>query len=226
MSEIYFNDADFPEMKNEYVLWVDIMGTKNNMSQSVRTSSIFICKLHVAILNAKKNINDIHVYPMMDGAYVTSQNENDMKSFIKKLFNALSDTLIAEKNDFHKFLVKGSLAYGPVLHGHSIQNTCSILFEKNRAYVDNILLGLPMIQACKGEKNAPPFGIYCDESARVIGHEFAHRWHKWCAKSKAPMVARSVQSYFDYSKEHYYEIGYPLEKIKEHEEKAKQYFRE
>lgn len=53
MSKVYFNDIDFPEMENEYVLWVDIMGTKNNMSGSVRTSSIFICKLHVAIMEAK-----------------------------------------------------------------------------------------------------------------------------------------------------------------------------
>ena len=54
MGKAYFNDADFPEMENEFVLWVDIMGTKNNMSSSVRTSSIFICKLHVAIMEAKR----------------------------------------------------------------------------------------------------------------------------------------------------------------------------
>lgn len=223
MGKIYFNDADFPNMENEYVLWVDIMGTKNNMSGSVRTSSIFICKLHVAIMEAKNK--NLHVYPMMDGAYVTAKEENDMSKFIKKLFNSLSDTLIEEENDFHRFLIKGSLAYGPVIHGNKIPNSCSNCIEKNRDYANSILLGIPMIQANEGEKNAPPFGIYCDESARVASQEFAHRWYKWFSKTKAPKVSRAVQSYFDYSKEHYYEIDYPIEKISEHEEKAKQYFR-
>ena len=84
MGKVYFNDANFPEMENEYVLWVDIMGTKNNMSSSVRTSSIFICKLHVAIMEAKTEC--IHVYPMMDGAYVTAKSEKGMSKFIKKMF--------------------------------------------------------------------------------------------------------------------------------------------
>lgn len=223
MGKVYFNDADFPEMENEYVLWVDIMGTKNNMSGSVRTSSIFICKLHVAIMEAKNS--RIHVYPMMDGAYVTAKNEGDMSAFIKKLFYSLSETLIEEGNDFHRFLIKGALAYGPVIHGNNIPNSCSNCIEENRSYVDGILLGIPMIQASKGEKSAPPFGIYCDESARVASQEFAHRWYKWFSKNKVPAVARAVQSYFDYSKEHYFELDYPKEKIAEHEEKAKQYFR-
>lgn len=223
MGQVYFNDASFPEMKSEYVLWVDIMGTKNSMSGSVRTSSIFICKLHVAIMEAKNK--GIYVYPMMDGAYITSENEKDMSDFIKKLFNSLSDTLISEKNDFHRFLIKGALAYGPVIHGKDIPDTCSNCFSANRDYVDSILLGIPMIQASKGEKEAPPFGIYCDESARIASMGFSHRWHKWFSKTKAPKVSRAVQSYFDYSKEHYYELAYPKEKIVEHEEKAKQYFR-
>lgn len=223
MGKVYFNDADFPEMENEYVLWVDIMGTKNNMSGSVRTSSIFICKLHVAIMEAKSK--NIHVYPMMDGAYVTAKSEKEMSSFIKKLFNSLSDTLIEEENDYHRFLIKGALAYGPILHGNNIPNSCSNCFEQNRNYVDSTLLGIPMIQASKGEKSAPPFGIYCDESARIASQDFAHRWYKWFSKNKVSNVARAVQSYFDYSKEHYYELDYPIEKIKEHEEKAKQYFR-
>lgn len=223
MSKVYFNDADFPEMEKEFVLWVDIMGTKNNMSSSVRTSSIFICKLHVAIMQAKKA--GMHVYPMMDGAYVTAKEEKEMASFIKKLFNSLGDTLIEEENDFHRFLIKGALAYGPVLHGNTIPDTCSKCFEENQSYVNSILLGIPMIQACKGEKEAPPFGIYCDESVRTASQEFAHRWYKWFSKTKAPKVSRAVQSYFDYSKEHYFELDYSMEKIKEHEEKAKQYFR-
>lgn len=223
MGQIYFNDANFPDMKNEYVLWVDIMGTKNSMSSSVRTSSIFIFKLHVAIMEAINR--DIHVYPMMDGAYVTTKNEKSMSAFIKKVFNSLSDTLINTEVDFHKFLVKGAIAYGPIIHGKDIPTSCSKCLEKNADYTKGILLGMPMILASMGEKYAPPFGIYCDESARMVSQEFAHRWYKWWADDKVPHVANAVQSYFDYAKEHYYELDYPKEKIAEHEEKANQYFR-
>ena len=222
MANIYFNDADFPDMKNEYVLWVDIMGTKSCMGSSVRTSSIFICKLHAEIIEAKTA--SISVYPMMDGAYIVSESEDAMKTFINKLFYSLSNVLINENVDYHKFLIKGAIAYGPVIHGKDIPRSCSASFTKDQDYVDNILLGLPMIQASKGEKMAPPFGIYCDESVRIASKEFAHRWYKWFSQSKGKSVKSAIKKYFEYSKAHYYEIDYPLEKINEHMEKAEQYF--
>lgn len=223
MGQIYFNDSDFPDMKNAFVLWIDIMGTKNSMSSSVRASSIFIFKLHVAIMEAKTK--DILVYPMMDGAYVTTKNEKSMSVFIKKVFNSLGDTLINTEVDYHKFLVKGAVAYGPIIHGKDIPASCSRCLKKHEDYTKSILLGMPMIFASMGEKYAPPFGIYCDESVRMISHEFAHRWYNWFTADKVSHIACAVQSYFDYAREHYYELDYPKEKIEEHEEKAKQYFR-
>lgn len=223
MSKIYFDDTFFPEKRNEYVLWVDIMGTKNSMGCSIRTSSIFICRLHAAILQFANN--NIHTYPVMDGAYVTAASDEDMDKFIRELFIALSDTLIGEKNDYHKFLVKGSLAYGPVTHGKDIPGSCSASFKNHRNYVESILLGMPMIQASKGEKKAPPFGIFCDESARTASHIFEHRWHKWFIKQKnISEVSKAVDEYFNYAYKHYFELNYPKEKIEEHQEMAKQYF--
>ena len=37
-----------------YVCWLDIMGTKNSMSESFEKSANFILRFHSAILNAKK----------------------------------------------------------------------------------------------------------------------------------------------------------------------------
>ena len=37
-------DSAFPEMKNEYVCWIDIMGTKRKMEHSVNTCGIFMLK--------------------------------------------------------------------------------------------------------------------------------------------------------------------------------------
>ena len=51
MSEPYFRDEKFPNTQKEYVLWIDIMGTKNFMSTSLRTSSypfdyLWLYRLH------------------------------------------------------------------------------------------------------------------------------------------------------------------------------------
>ena len=77
MSAPYFNDEKFPNAQKEYVLWIDIMGTKNFMSTSLRTSSLFICKLHMAILEAKTE--NMHIYPVMDGVYITTKNQGEMQ---------------------------------------------------------------------------------------------------------------------------------------------------
>lgn len=133
--------------------------------------------------------------------------------------------MIEEKTNYHRFLVKASLAYGPLMHGKDIPDSCNNYIKNNRNYVDSILLGMPMIQASKGEKKAPPFGIFCDESARIASSIFEHRWHKWASKDKAPNVSEAIKSYFDYAIKHYYELNYPREKIEEHMEMATQYFR-
>ncbi len=48
----YVTDSAFPETQNEYVCWIDIMGTKSKMEHSVNTCGIFMLKFHAAILEA------------------------------------------------------------------------------------------------------------------------------------------------------------------------------
>lgn len=224
MGRIYFDDKDMPkEQKSEYVLWIDIMGTRNRMSTSVRTSTMFICRLHACILDHKTS--GLHVYPMMDGAYVTSKSADEMEKFIISAFNDIYDTFVAESDDLHRFIVKGALAYGPIVHGSEIPETCSAIFTKNTGYLQGVLFGVPMIQANKGEKLAPPFGVYCDESARMASNKFSFVWYKWLKDNeKKKDMLKQLDKYFEYASKHTYELEYPKEKISEHEEKAKQYF--
>ena len=60
------------------VCWLDIMGTKTKMENSVKTCSIFIFKLHTAVLEAIEKGCDIQTYPVMDGVYFTSKRKKDI----------------------------------------------------------------------------------------------------------------------------------------------------
>lgn len=224
MSEPYFRDEKFPNTQKEYVLWIDIMGTKNFMSTSLRTSSLFICKLHMAILDARTE--NMHIYPVMDGAYITTNNQKAMKKFIREVFTSLGELFIGEENPLHKFIVKGAIAYGPVVHGKDIPRDCNDeIIGNNREYMTSILLGMPMIQAVKGEKYAPPFGIYCDESVRMEEKNFSFRWYNWLStKECRKKLLEALIGYFNYCENHSYKLDYDVNKIREHRKKSEEYF--
>lgn len=220
----YFNATRMPNAQNEYVLWIDIMGTKSNMSNGVKSSSIFISKLHVAILESKTD--GLKIYPVMDGAYVTSVSEDEMNTFIINVYKRLME-LFVETEDRYKFIAKGALAYGPVIHGKDIGEGCNTIFRDNRAYMNSILFGQPMIQAAKSETFAAPFGIYCDETARQVSDVFCHRWYKWYLQGHGIDITQlkvALKNYYSYVEKHSYEIDYSKDRIKEHKEKCYQYF--
>ncbi|MDD5872204.1 MAG: hypothetical protein PUD90_01890 [Clostridia bacterium] len=225
MPKAYFNaDSSIPTPNQEYVLWIDIMGTNNFMSVSQKTSANFICKLHMQILSDKSE--NMSIYPVMDGAYITTKSGEEMKKFIEDVFLDLSEIFISEKDILHQFIVKGALSYGPVIHGKDIT-----IAECYRDYMSSILLGMPMIQAHKGEKLAPPFGIYCDESVRMHDSSFSYRWFLWWKNgwkndsSKKKKMTNALDDYYKYYKENAYKMDYEKSKIEEHEEKANEYFR-
>lgn len=224
MGKPFFDVNKMPDAKNQYVMWIDIMGTKSSMSNSVKASTIFICKLHVAILESK--IANISVYPVMDGAYVTANSPKDMNKFIQNVFKKLMELFI-EEDTRYRFMVKASLAYGPIIHGKNISEECSNIFRGNREYLNSIMSGLPMIQAAKGEELAAPFGIYCDESIRQVSEVFCHRWHKWYLQGHGIDITElkiALKDYFEYAEKHSYEIDYLKDRINKHREMCFQFF--
>lgn len=45
---LFFNAAHLPLPTEQYVAWVDVMGTQTSMSTSLRTAANFMFKLHIA----------------------------------------------------------------------------------------------------------------------------------------------------------------------------------
>lgn len=90
----YVDANAIPPASNEYVCWLDIMGTKNKMENSVMTCAIFIFKLHSAVLEAIEKGCQIKTYPVMDGVYFTSEHKKDMEKALSYIFHSLGHCLL------------------------------------------------------------------------------------------------------------------------------------
>lgn len=228
----YVNDKALGDARNEYVLWVDIMGTKNKIQASVKTASIFMLKLHVAIL---ENLTEsLTAYPIMDGAYITSPIKSEMEKFITKLFASIGKDMNIQETQ-HVFLIKGSLAFGPVINGHDIDISVSRVFENETQYKDSILIGLPMVQAHESETFAPPFGVYIHESARAFcppgETPFIHKWWKWYLKDRriwkiddSIKLYECIKKYFEKSEREHILQDYQIDRIHIHREMFSEFF--
>lgn len=228
-------DTAIPPAHNEYVCWLDIMGTKTKMENSVKTCAIFIFKLHTAVLEAIEKGCDIQTYPVMDGVYFTSKKRVDMENALWYIFSSLGRLFIEENNFDHQFLVKASVAYGPIIHGSDIGNEINRQFANNEIYKQSLLLGLPMIQAYSGESKAPPFGVFVHESARAFHPEdetpFKHKWWKWFrvpntgwTKAQTTKLKEKIDKYFKNCEAQSVFLDYPENRIQAHLQVAQEYF--
>ena len=231
----FVKDSAIPKAQNEYVCWIDIMGTKGKMENSVNTCAIFIFKFHAAVLEAIHKGCQIKVYPVMDGVYLTSTSIDDLQKALFHVFSALTDLFSSETNFHHKFLIKASIAYGPVIHGDDVDDSVNQEFSSATNYKKSLLLGLPMIQAIMGEQKAPPFGVFVHESARTFCPDgespFMFKWWKWFLygkskwdKTKVETLAEAVDNYFGTCETQSILLDYPADRIKVHRQTAKEYF--
>ena len=182
MAQIFFNGKLLPPASKRYVAFVDIMGIQTHMLKSTATAANFIFKLHSAILDAWRGekYQDVFVYPVMDGAYITAAVKSDIEKILVRIFKGIAEIQITESNPSHWFVIRGSVAFGEVIHGHHVPYEASKVFENDLGYKNNILLGPAMISAYRGEAKAAPFGIYLDDSAinHGSGRGFPKEW-KW-----------------------------------------------
>ena len=201
------------------------MGTQGSMSRSLRKSANFIFKIHITALESQTPT--IQLYPVMDGLYVVSDHQGDMLDFLERMFSRLADLFVSTPDMQHRFIVKGSLAYGPVVHGSSLLPAASATLVNNQNYRNALLLGMPMIQAYLGEKKAPPFGVFVNESARAFCpagapavHPLTVSWWTWFRPGQWIALAQELRTemnlYCDWCSQRSHAIDYPVEKIKEH----------
>jgi len=228
----YFNVSEIKNPSKEYVCWIDIMGTKEAMKTDVRRCANFIFKLHALVLQACVSPKDIILYPVMDGVYITSPSKKLITDCICNIFSCCSADFCNEKEEKYLYLIKGALAYGPIYHGKDIPSACNRVFDNRVEYKQSLLLGMPIIQAFLGEKEAPPFGIYIDESARTFAPEnetpFPYKWYRWDMHEKisSKEFIDKMARYFNYAHKHMIQLDYHLEDLKRHISMFNDYFEE
>jgi hypothetical protein len=222
-----FNADRLPDTLSEYLAWVDVMGTQVSMSRSIKITANFIFKLHIAALRAD-NLH-LRIYPVMDGFYVASADKNHMLNFLRSVFSEVAAGFNATPEPQHRFLIRGGLAFGPVIHGNGV-GACANELQNDETYRNAILLGTPMVQAHLSEQLAPPFGMFVHESARVFapsGVEPLHWiWWKWGSTGQATWDTLKVglPSHLQWCEKRAQAILYDPNRIEAHKKMVDQYF--
>ena len=228
----YFDAQKLPLPQKEYVCFIDIMGIQNKMAHSSHQSSNFIFKLHATLLEAwrLKGYSSISVYPIMDGAYITSRKKEDLLNLLTTMYNNLSADLLAEDNFNFWYMVRAAVSYGNTIHGRNIPYDASHEFSSRVGYKEQLLISPAMIEACSSEKLAAPMGIYICDSATNKRSGIPSSW-KWYAniniKTSQEHFERfkeMFQSYLQWLNENSIDSEYPASRRQSHRDNAYQYF--
>jgi hypothetical protein len=227
----FFNATHLPTPTQEYVAWIDVMGTQASMQRSIDESANFIFKLHVAALEAPRD--GVTLYPVMDGLYASSTSQEKILSFINAVYVSIATEFNKETQAKHRFLIRGGLAFGQVIHGNDIPASVSDVLEANPVYRGAILLGMPVVQAHSTESAAPPFGLSIHESARAFapsGVKPLHvLWWKWPPSKKSKVwtsLRTNLEKHFTWCEQRSSAIGYAQERIRVHKQMFQEYFAE
>lgn len=195
-------DSGKIEPRNEFVCWVDTMGTKRKMSESFKGSIDFMIRFHRCLqISIKQTGKALYYYPVMDGIYFTCDNVDNLKSILCVFYTNVAEEFLSEENMKNKFVIRGAIAYGETFHGESILDDMCKDFSDD--VKNNILVGTPMIQAYQSESLCPPFGIYIHESARKKD-AFQSKYFYWYQNSKdnkfKTELRNSSMAYFNWCK--------------------------
>ena len=216
--------------KPEYVAWIDLMGARGWMAGSIRRAAEMIALIHVAGHRAAKKYN-VKVYPVIDGIYLIGEEKRQFRSATSLVMRILAATFLARDKQDRRFLVRGGIAYGRVLHGADIAKIHDDL-ESDPAYASCLALGIAIGQAFEAEKKAPPFGYYVDFTARSTASEnespyisaFSRWWNVKTQSIEAQKFGSQIENYFEYLESRRHELEYSEDRMKQHRNLAKEYF--
>ena len=135
-----FDKKMLPTPKGEYVLWCDGMGTGQELHRNLKRSSALVFKIHMAFSTAAKKVGDFDIYPIMDGMYVTSPSREVIENIIKEAFKLLAHDFTYANGTKNMFMVRGGIAFGPVIHGKDIPNEAFGKHEITQNVKNSILL--------------------------------------------------------------------------------------
>ncbi len=241
----YFDPRKIELSPPRYVAWVDIMGSSQLMRKSHVQSAIAIGHLSSVVLEAADYLKfSGNIYPLVDGAYVTTTERSDLQALLKYIFklSAINFLIGNTKQPGDLRIIRGSIAFGQVIEGGDICNSAKILKIYDVRYTNKVLLGAPLALAYAAESLAAPFGVWIDETARQFAPNIPSartiRWTNWPwwdyitgdsivdddCKDIERMLAEKLEKYYSWCDRNYISILYDPIRLKDHRERARQYF--
>lgn len=237
LGQLDFSAPPDSEMVTEYVGWIDVMGVASALRRSLPMATNFIMKLHVAALRANgiESVKQpVSLFPMIDGIYVTCPRQDRILRFMSRVFKDISKNFLETKEPLYKFMIRGTLAYGPIMKGITVTGGSKLL-EQNANYRSRVLLGSPVEQTHTLEAHAPPFGIALHDSVRTFAPKDSSvlgglhwRWWTWDdygtnTDDIADPLLSAVKEHLDWCRSHSGSLMYQPERIKAHKELAIDY---
>ncbi|MGO9326418.1 MAG: hypothetical protein ACLP07_17825 [Terracidiphilus sp.] len=172
-----------------------------------------------------------------------------MQQVLKSAFCELAREFINRPGTENMHMMRAGLAFGPTLHGadthdeafygaHGGYETTREMFEQSSLddVRRHVLLSPAMKLAFDAERNAPPFGIFVDDSAKTYpgltegtGGGFRSSLYQWwagdeAAREIAAKLYEQIEFYLDKSEVHSVGLQYPRERIQDHKKLATEYF--
>jgi hypothetical protein len=225
-----YNDPEFfpdhiPPSRDseEYVAWIDIMGIESVMAKYPKVAEVNVGKLHLAVAEYEEE-DELTLYPMIDGIYAISDDEDRIFDFSEEIVGRFSQNLISRSG---YGLNQGELKFGPLLrcgiakgdvhHWDDLTETGLSDHENRTALVT----GNAVSHAHECETEAPPIGIRVHESASTSGNRINRQW--WDKEKRAVFTRRALRKYWRIFDDGC-EIPYNEDAIAKHAEKADNYF--
>lgn len=201
-----------------YVGWFYIMGTQSSMRISLSKISNFIFKMYSYVSEA--NNGGLEIYPLMDGFFATHKDKTTFFKFVDRFFSMIFLNFTSENRNEHKFMIRGGVAYGPVVVGKAM--------EHPYYFKDALLIGSPVVQAYAGERQASPFGVYLDESIRTFPsakESIPSVYYQWKDYNLPQDIStnkyKKIEKYLNWCRDKSKLILYPEDRIDEHLKLAK-----
>lgn len=240
----YFHHGHMPQPTAEYVCWLDLMGMQNAMLASLPKTANFAMKLLIAASPPQTPPPaTVSVCPVIDGLFIHSANKQDLLATVKRTIARLAMACVDHEDDpGHTFLVRGAIAYGPVVDGVNVPTNCfhpaGYLGNQPQKppLADHIIFGFGVSAAYRASHKAPPFGVVIDDSATEITlgdggiHGDGPLWHWWkhapadCDAELAASLKGCVNAYFDWCKDRPLKSGYDIKRLLEHRALFAEYY--
>jgi hypothetical protein len=232
----FFDSQKLPEIRQSYVAWLDLMGAQSIMRRSLASATNFVMKIHVSCQTVIQgdDHSDIDLYPMIDGVYIVTPRQPALLDFLKAVLTKLALAFIFEENPLYRFLVRGAIAFGPLIKGEDMLE-CSKALQRSPEYCSRVALGMPLTQAWDAEKKAAPFGIYIHESARAFAPGRTKplggtHWKWWLQRKTAQddelyaHLKTAIEKHYVWVAAHPTTLLYESGRIAAHADLAREYF--